>query len=275
MKSRIGIFAAALVLTCLTTSAVQASVSVIGGLSHEKKAAPGEIYKGSIIIKNDDIKPHEIKIYQTDYLYYCDGTNDYDPVGKLERSNADWLSFSPQRMIIPPKGTATINYTINTPNDPNLIGTYWSMLMVEEVPETSPESSLAEEVKPQVGITQILRYGIQMTTHIGDSGKRELKFIETKLLRETEKRVLQVDIENIGQRWLRPSLWAELYDDTGRYIGRFENGRKRIYPGASVRFKVDLSDVPRGPYQALVVADCGGDYIFGVNLNLTLKFDEK
>ena len=111
-----------------------------------------------------------------------------------------------------------------------------------------------------------------MTTHIGDSGERKLKFIETKLLKETQSRLLQVDIENTGQRWLRPYLWTELYDDTGRYIGRFENGRKRIYPRTSVRYKVDLSDVPKGIYKALVVADCGGNYVFGANY--TLKFEK-
>ena len=272
MESRIKIFVAVLAFTCLTASVAQAKVSVIGGLSHEKKAAPGEIYKGSILIKNSDIEPHEIKIYQTDYLFYFDGTSDYNTPGKSERSNADWLSFSPNWMIIPSESTVTVNYTMTVPADPNLVGTYWSMLMVEEIPKSSPESTQAEEVESQIGITQIVRYGIQMITHIGDSGERKLKFIETKLLRETKSRLLQVDIENTGQRWLRPYLWAELYDDTGRYIGRFENGRKRIYPGTSVRYKVDLSDVPKGIYKALVVADCGGDYVFGAER--TLKFEK-
>ena len=191
----------------------------------------------------------------------------------MERSNAKWLSFSPNRMIIPSESTMTVNYTMKVPaGDPNLAGTYWSMLMVEEIPETSPESSQAEEITPQVGITQIIRYGIQMVTHIEDTGERKLEFLETKLLRKEDKRILKVDIGNTGQRWLRSSLWVELYDDTGRYIGRFENDRRRIFPGASVRFKIDLSNVPKGSYQSLVVADCGGDDIFGTNL--TLKFDE-
>lgn len=272
MKSKIGMFVTALVLTCLTASAAGARVSVIGGLTHEKKAGPGEVYEGSIIVKNKDDRPQEIRIYQTDYLYYFDGTNDYGPPGKLERSNADWLSFSPHRIIIPSKSIAKINYTLRVPSDPNLGGTYWSMLMIEKIPKSSPLSSQAEDIKPQVGITQIVRYAIQMTTHIGDSGERRLKFIETKLLKETERRLLQVDIENTGQRWLRSYLWTELYDDTGRYIGRFEGGRKRIHPGTSIRYKVDLSNVPEGMYEALVVADCGGDYVFGANH--TLKFEK-
>ena len=273
MKLRYRIFLVVLLIMLTVTSASYARISIIGGLSHEKKASAGEVYKGSIIINNGDVKPQEIKIYQTDYTFDCDGTNEYGAAGELERSNAKWVSFSPNRMIIPSESTMTINYTVKVPGgDPNLVGTYWSMLMVEEIPETSPESSQAEEVVPQVGIMQIVRYGIQMITHIEDTGERKLEFLDTKLLREDEKRILKVDIGNAGQRWLRASLWVELYDDTGSYIGRFENDRKRIFPDTSVRFNVDLSNVPKGSYQSLVVADCGGDDIFGANL--TLRFDE-
>ena len=261
-----------LALICLTACTARARVSVIGGLTHEKKAKPGETYKGSILIKNHDTTPHEVKIYQTDYRFYFDGTNHYDPPGKLRRSNANWLSFSPHRIIIPSESVARITYTVETPGDPNLVGTYWSMLMVEEIPKTSPESSQVEKIGPQVGITQIVRYGVQMITHIGNSGDRKLKFLETKLLRETGKRILRADIENTGERWLRPYLWTDLYDDSGSYVGRFEGSRKRIYPGTSTRYKVDLSNVPQGMYKALVVADCGGDDVFGANY--TLKFEK-
>lgn len=262
----------ALVSCLLMHSATDAGVSIVGGLTHQKKAEPGETYKGSIIINNTNDQPQEVKIYQTDYCFRFDGTNDYGLPGKLERSNADWLSFSPRRLIILPKETAKVNYTIKVPNDLNLVGTYWSMIMVEGIPKGSRESSQPEKDKTKVGITQIMRYAIQMITHIGNSGERRLKFLETKLLREKEKRFLQVDMENIGQRWLRPFLWAELYDENGRYIGRFEGRRKRIYPGTSVRYTVDLTNVPEGTYKALVVADSGGDYIFGANY--TLKFEK-
>jgi len=272
MKSRIRIIAAVLFLTCLTVSGADADVGIVGGLVHEKTAGPGEIYEGSIIVKNQGDRPEEIRIYQTDYLCYFDGTNDYNSPGELERSNANWVSFNPHRMIIPSKSIAKINYTLKVPSDPNLEGTYWSMLMIEEIPANSPLSSQAESAELQVGIIQIVRYGIQMTTHIGDSGERKLEFLETKLLKETEGRVLQVDIENTGQRFIRPYLWADLYDENGRYIGRFDSDRKRIYPGASVRYEVNLSSVPEGDYKALVVADGGGDYIFGANY--TLKFEK-
>ena len=286
----------ALVFCFLIPSSTDAGLSIIGSLTHEKKTRPTETYKGSILIRNTGTGPQEIKIYQTDYQFYFDGSNIYGEPGKLARSNANWLSFNPHRLIIPPGDVSIVNYIVevpgdpnlsddpnlpddpnlsddpNLPDDPNLVGTYWSMLMVEGIPETSPESSKAEEGKAKVGITQVVRYAIQMVTHIGDTGERKLTFLKTNLLREAEKRVLQVDIENVGQRWLRPSLWTELYDERGLYIGKFEAARLRTYPGTSVRFKIDLSNVPKGTYKALIVADCGGDYIFGANY--TLKFEK-
>jgi hypothetical protein len=271
MSSKVRIIAAALVLTCLATPRAQARVSIIGGLTHEKQAALNETYEGSIIVKNKGDRTEEIRIYQTDYLYYFDGTNDYNQPGKLVRSNANWISFNPHRLTIPARSTAKIDYTVKVPDDPNLQGSYWSMIMIEEIPATSPLSSQPETAEFQVGIIQIVRYAIQMTTHINDTGERKLEFLQTQLLREGEQRVLQVDIENTGQRFLAPYLWVDLYDRTGRYIGRFDCDRKRIFPGASVRYKVDLTNVPEGDYKALVVADAGGDDIFGGNYNL--KFE--
>lgn len=272
MKRTTKIVCLALVFCFLIASTVKAGLSIIGGLSHQKTAKLGEIYKGSILIKNNSAEPGEAKVYQTDYTFCFDGSNNYGPPGKLERSNANWLAFNPHRLIIPPGEVLTVNYTVKVPDNPNLVGTYWSMLMVEDIPKTSPESSQPEKGKTKIGITQVMRYGVQMITNIGDTGERNLKFLQTKLLKEAEKRILQVDIENIGQSLLKSSLWAELYDESGRYIGRFDGGRKHLYPGTSVRYKVDLTDTPEGTYKALVVADCGGDDIFGANYNF--KFEK-
>ena len=273
MKLRSKIFFSALSVILTAAFAAQGHISIVGGLTHEKQAELGEIYRGSLMVRNEGSRPQEIKIYKTDYMFRCDGTKEYGPAGGLVRSNANWLRFRPNRMILPVAETVAVDYKLQVPEgDPNLIGTYWSILMVEEVPVSSPESSLAGEAGPQVTITQIIRYGVQMITHIEETGERKLEFLGTKLVREEEKRFLHVDVGNVGQRWLRPFLWAELYDDAGRYIGRFENNRKRVFPDTSVRFRVDLSEVPKGSYQGLVVADCGGDDIFGVNI--TLELDE-
>ena len=254
----------------LMATQVEAGVAV-GELSHEKNAQIDETYQGTIFINNNDNEPQEVKIYQTDYLFFSDGTNIYGEPGKDPRSNANWITFSPKRLTIPPKETSTVNYTVNVPDDKSLVGTYWSMLMVEGISKSSPETVTEEKGKVQLGIRTVIRYGIQLVTHIGNTGNRELKFTGANLLaKESGGRILQIDLENTGERWLVPFLRVELYDEDGNYIGRFESSKMRIYPGTSVCHKIDLSSLPGGKYKALVVADNEDEYVFGAQY--TLKF---
>jgi len=236
----------------------EAGVAVIGGLSREKTVEPGKTYKGVMFICNPGDKPQDVKVYQTDYLFFCDGTNLYGEPGKDPRSNADWISFSPPRLTIPPGQTVPVNYVIQTPADESLKGTYWSMIMVEGVSEVSPPTLESEQDTVKVGIRNVIRYGVQIVTHIGNTGSVQLEFLATKLLRQNGKRLLRVE---------------ELYDQDGRYVGRFEGLRVRTFPGTSVRGKIDLTSVPEGTYQALLVADGGADAIFGVTY--TLKLEEE
>lgn len=250
----------------------KAGISIVGGLSHERVAKQDKAYRGVIFIRNTADEPQEVKVYQTDYLFFFDGKTIYGKPGKDPRSNARWINFSPKRFTIPAKGLFTVNYTIKVPDDKTLTGTYWSIIMVQEICESSPQAIKAERGKIKANIETVVRYAVSMVTHIGDTGARKLNFLDTKLLKREKERTLQVDIENIGERWLIPSLWAELYNEEGVYIGRFEGGRRRIYPDTSVRFKVDLSQVPKGIYKALVIADCGGEDVFGATY--TLRFEK-
>lgn len=271
MRSKTGIILLGLFFWLIMPWASVAGVSVTSGLTYEKGAQVGESYQGTIQLKNTGEGPQEIKIYQTDYLFFYDGRNIYGEPGKDPRSNADWITFSPHRLTIPPKGTAQVGYTVQVPDDQTRRGTYWSMLMVEGISPASPEAAKQKKDKITVGISQIIRYGLQMITQIGDTGARKLKFVKTKVLKTGDKRILQIDIENIGERLLRPSLWVDLYDLKGRSFGKFEGGKLGIYPNTSVRFRIDLSRVPTGTYKVLVVADCGGDDLFGATYTLKFK----
>lgn len=256
------LFSLLLVLSC------EAKVLVVGELIREMTVQVGQTYKGIILLKNDGEKTREVKLYQTDYLFFSDGTNIYgEPPGKLERSNANWLIFSPTWVEIPPGQTVSISYTLKVPNDDSLVGTYWSMLMIEplgEMEDLALTKELSEGEQTNVSVRQVIRYGMQFVTHIGDSGTRDLK-LDWKM----EGRALQLDLENIGQRWLRPEIRVELYNKEGLLIGRFESksGKMCIYPGTSVRHIIDLSDLPKGKYKwVAVLTDLENGYmwIYGV-----------
>ena len=260
------------VLVLSLTIVGSAQVSVIGELSQDRDTQLGEVYSGTIMIRNDSNEPQEAKIYQTDYLFYSNGTNSYGEPGSHPRSNAPWVTFSPSFVTIPPQGTTTVNYNVtvpaSTPERP-LVGSYWSMLMVEGIPKGSPESSGARDKKAEMGITQTIRYGIQIASHIMNTGVRKIEFNDPKLVANDKGgKTFQIDIENIGDIGIRPEVYLELFDASGVSQGKFPGIRYRIYPGTSVRESIDVSAAPKGKYKALVVVDAGGDDIFGAQYDL-------
>jgi hypothetical protein len=274
-RNKATLLAFAVWVLCLLPGSLSAGISLGGGLTHEMVVSRGEDYTGAITIMNTGDEEEEVKIYQTDYSFTCDGSYYYGDPGNSPRSNSAWIDFSPRLVRVPPEGTVDVSYTISVPDDPGLIGTYWSILMVEVVGNTPDRQVRDRSRKVTLGINQVVRYGVQIVNHVGDTGERRLDFVETRVLREEDGRVLEVDLENVGERWLRPLVWTELYDHIGNFMGRFETGRLRIYPGSSARYRIDVSQIPGGEYKAVVVADCGGDDVFGATYSVIFEHEDQ
>jgi hypothetical protein len=255
-----------------TTGIVSAQISIIGELSQDREARPGEQYEGTIIVRNDTDEPQEAKVYQTDYLFFSDGTNRYDEPGSHRRSNASWVTFSPTYVTLPPQATVNVSFSVKVPQPSanSLTGSFWSMLMVEGISKSSAESSRRDR-KAEMGITQAIRYGIQIATHIAGTGVRTIEFKNPKVVSKgSDGKVFQIDVVNTGDLGMRPEVYVELFNGAGISQGKFPGVRYRLYPGTSVRQTIDLTGVPRGEYKALVVVDAGGDDVFGAQYTLQL-----
>jgi len=140
-----------------------ASIEVVGSLRHINKGEKGDVYKGEIKIQNSGNTDQEVKIYQTDLLYnYEDFTYYNDPVSH-DRSNANWIQYSPKTTIVAGNSTMYIQYEVTIPQNDTITGTYWSVLMVEGVNPIDP----AQE--GQFNINTVTRYAIQIVTEIADA----------------------------------------------------------------------------------------------------------
>ena len=111
---------------------------------------------------------------------------------------------------------------------------------------------------------------MQIVTEVS-GGSSTLKIADKKLIAAHGTRILQVDVENSGERLMIPSVWAELFDATGASIGKFNSEKARIYPGCSVRHSLDVSRVAKGKYTALVVMDNGDDHVMAAQYQLSLE----
>jgi hypothetical protein len=246
----------------------RAQVGVVNGLTQEKICKPGETFQSFISIKNYGREPQDVRIYQTDYSFTFDGKSTYDSPGKAARSNAGWITPGHKQLTIPGSSQVDLLYTAKVPDNPNLIGTYWSVIMVEAVPKAQAAQRAAGQKEPGLGITQVMRYAVQIVTQMGDTGSRKIKFLQTELLRDKGQKVFHLDIENIGERWFRPFASLELYTQEGELAGKFEGERLRIFPGTSVRFNFDVSRIAEGRYKALVVLDDKDSHVFGAQYTL-------
>ncbi|HEV7587516.1 MAG TPA: hypothetical protein VGO40_05250 [Longimicrobium sp.] len=253
-----------------TAATARAQVTVVGGGVEEHPARPGETYSGTLRLRNEGRDAAEAKVYLRDYTFAADGSTRYGAPGSLPRSSARWISFSPSQVRIPAGGEATVGYTVRVPADAGLGGTFWSMLMVEGVAPGSAESTAAPAgARVRVGIQPSIRYGVQIATTLAGPAPR-VSFSNAHAYAAARGKVLEFDLANAGEVAYRPELRVELFDEAGHRVGSFSSRRGLLYPGTSLRQRFELGAVPAGTYQALVVADAGGDQVFGAQYRLKL-----
>lgn len=266
------------VIACLAMSltvspTVQAQVSVEGSTVRERAAQLGERYSGSFVVVNSSSEPQEARLYQTDYSTTADGTNSYGAPGSSPRSNASWISVTPLTLVIPPHASREVSFTVTVPSDTSLLGSYWSMLMVEGVPRSSRESTLSSGAsqKVQAAVVTRIRYAVQMITHVGTTPKPVARFVAPAVHAGREgNKELQVDVVNDGIRSFVPSFTIEVYAEDGTRLTSAAATREILYPGTSLRQRFRLGALPAGSYRALVTLDAGDNAVFGAQYNLKL-----
>ncbi|MDX8338297.1 hypothetical protein SLH46_03810 [Draconibacterium sp. IB214405] len=242
-----------------------ANIVILNGLTHENSAEAGESYRGGIQVQNSGTEPRSIKVYQKDYWYSFSGESRHDEAGTLARSNAAWIKSSPTLLTLQPDETAMIDFEVTVPGIDTLKGTYWSVIMVEGI---EPQDTVASA---GMKIHTAIRYAVQVITNIGNTGKRDLQFLGLELTPgENKTQVLNVAIENTGERILKPELNLEIFNADGESIGVFKAERRKTYPTTSILLKLPLEGVKPGEYAAVLIADCDEDNIFGTNITLEL-----
>ncbi len=240
-----------------------ASIEVVGSLRHITKAGSGDVYKGEIKVQNSGDKDQEIKVYQTDLFYNNEDYTYYNEPVSHNRSNANWIEYSPKTTIVSANSTLFIQYQITVPDEDSLAGTYWSILMVEGVNPIDPT------MEGQFNINTVTRYAIQLITEIRESGLGKLEFLDPSLVREGNELFLAVDIINTGDHYISPDVSIELFDDKGESVKVIHAPKKGLFPGTSARYRFNLEGIAdEKTYQTIIIAAGEGEDVFGLEYTL-------
>lgn len=244
--------------------------SVEGGLTRWHQLQPGGNYSGVISLRNDGDSTEEVRIYQTHFSYQADGQLDFENAPKTSRSNREWITVSPEQVKIPPQSQIQISYRVTIPNRPGLGGSYWSMVMVESIPEGVLEPVQTEDQSVTFMIQPVFRYGVQVITDIGNQATGAIDFQNSSLVRSPNGYELIMEVAGKGEKVLEPQLWVEIFHPENGSLGRFLGEAFLLHPGCSTTGKIPLPNLEKGTYQALIVADNGGDEVFGMQVDLVM-----
>ena len=246
------------------------ALQVEGSYTRMHTVKPGDIVDGLIVLVNTGASPESVRITRRDRLSDDRiGTRYLEP-GEFERSNAPWIEISQDEVLIPAGQQLTLLYRIHVPEDQRLSGTYWSALVIEPQ-ATGVQTRVSGEDGPAILIRQVVRHELMIITQVADTGDRQIEFVDPQLQRGDDGRyIFHVLIENTGERLLNPKVWLELYDESGRFLGRFERDSRRIFPQAAVRQQFDLGVLEPGAYPALLIVDAGDIHVFGARYTLRI-----
>ncbi len=258
-----------LLLLSFFYTAAFSGVIISNGLTHIHDLTPGTKTKGRIDLQNTNDTKQVVKIYQRDYFFQYNGETQYNEPGNLQRSNAHWINFGAKTFILEPHEKKIVYYDIQVPDIDSLNGSYWSVVMIEGANPIKEDVS-AEGFK----INTLVRYAIQIVTNINQNINSKLEFLNVAAEKENGVQVFQVDIKNTGNYMLRPEISLEMFDSDGKSVGKFLSNKKKLYPGTSARFYIEVPNQKSGNYNAVLLADCQNGNVFGANISVELKNDQ-
>lgn len=271
----------ALVLGLASAAPASAQIAVTSPTMIERTVVPGESYRDAITIHNASKSIQAVSLSLSDYRFDASGATEFDPPSTQPRSNVAWIALSQHTASVLPNGDLAVGYTVKVPEtDPPILGTYWSVVLVEAVrPAAAPASGFA--------VVPTLRYAIQIATHVGRTGEAKLAFGEPHLVRTGmtvavnpavhardeswalgSDSILAVDIIGNGTRASRPAVRVEIYQPDGRLVHSATAQRGLLYPGSSIRQVFKLPPLAPGDYVALLMADVGTDNVLGTRFQV-------
>ncbi|PXY01656.1 hypothetical protein DF185_09315 [Marinifilum breve] len=243
-----------------------ANISVVNGLSHTHKVNGGETLRGTIELINQGTKTENLKIYLNDYRYNEMGESFFE-VGGNKRTNLSWIELGTEEISLEAGKSFVLPYEVRVPKNLEFNGSYWSVVMIEPVDLLEDPMDL----EMAVGVKSKIRYAVQIICNKGDDAQAKIDFKNAEL-HKGERRLLFVDLLNTGELYHKIQVLVEFYNpETGEQTAIVGSVMQSLHPDNCKRFAVDVSSVPKGDYQAVLLAKCEDGNIFGMHADIGVK----
>jgi hypothetical protein len=244
-----------------------AGVAITNGLTHVYNGVSGNIITGEIILVNTTDIEQRITFGMQDAIYSCSKTRIFSESITHAFSSKSWFNASTMEKVLKPREKYVYRFSIVIPKDQDLRGTYWSVIMV------NVEKPVVEGiVKNGVQLNSKIRYAVGLYTNVNSFDTVDLDFdtINLKKDENSTKKSLDIKVLNNSLFIQGVKLTLEIYNDKGVKIHEAMTGRNLTVSGACRDFKIDISKVPKGTYQCVLIADSKEEFV-GTNISLNVE----
>ena len=127
-----------------------------------------------------------------------------------------------------------------------------------------------DELEFGVKLESKVRYGIQIIADINERTPSEFEFYDIKIEESNGNKLINVDLKNLGNYYVEPTLMLEVFNANGFLEKKVEVKFKKVYPNSCKSFSLDISGLPKGAYTAVLIADYGKN-IYSIDLEFENK----
>lgn len=241
--------------------------------------SPGDRITATLNVINQSDERIVLRIYSGDMVRVQGEITNYEfdeEGGNETRSFLDWMSFSPDQMVLEPGDSQDILCEVNFPEDPTLEGSYWGVIFIQEATSNEPGIEVPEDEGMQVGITTIFRYAIKIYSTFEGTEIREGLFIDLPIEHVEDRFIIHGIFENSGNIYMRPEVWLEIRNPAGEVIYQQDHIRQTVLPETIREYIFELSDQPfvPGSYLVMVIADYGGPTLVAAQGRMEISAEE-
>ena len=240
------------------------SVVVTNGLTHIYSGMSGTQIQGEVILLNNSDIEQTVSFSLHEAIFSCTGDRTFSTTQSHLKSSLKWFDGSLMDKVLNPREQYTYKFIINIPKDQALRGTFWNMLMVD-IEKPIKKEKLAQNI----GLNTKMRYAIALITNVNSLDEVSLDFQKVDIDKTTGNKNLTIKIANQHSFIEGVKLSLEVYDSEGKNIFQKTTIRGLVFPGFCKDYIIDISDLPTGNYECLLVADSREKFV-GTNISLAI-----
>lgn len=218
-------------------------------------AEPGEIQSNKINLINHSAKPQKYLLKLSDYIIDKDGNKKPVPLGKSDRSCADWITLNPSLIELNPNQSGTIEVLMTVPKDG--YSARWSMISVEVVEEKSAFEADKNLVSGVLIIPRIIVL-VKQSPKSNKNYKANISNLKEVTKKGEKLRSFDMLINNTGDNIIEASVYLALANMQTAKEEKFQPTKVTVYPGSSRVVKLQLPrEVGPGKYALAAILDYG------------------